>query len=236
MDQVDTQPIKSFFDNRTTYDKIIYYNYMVHKEIHVEIRNFLEKNIKDEYDILDLGCGDCSHLSETISGTGVRKYVGVDISPAALEQATMHLEDSTNDTELIEDDFINYVENCDNNKYDIVLTGYSIHHLFYHHKQQFFDTCSRILKDGGCLVHYDVVRLHDETREQYIERYFKIIDSWVNLDSEDKQSVKFHIKECDFPSSYEEIVFMAVNSGFTSKPGRIYADKHRIHTLSCFIK
>lgn len=236
MDQTEIKPIKSFFDSWTTYDKVVYFNYMLHKEIHRELRNFLQKNINNEYDILDLGCGDCSHLPKTLAGTKVRKYVGVDISPIALEHAAKHAENITNEADLIEDDFIKYIQNCDNSKFDIVLTGYSIHHLFYPHKQKFFDNCSRIIKDGGYIIHYDVLRLHDETREQYIERYFRIIDNWVNLENEDRESVKSHIAECDFPSSYEEIAFMAVNSGFTSKPGRLYSDKDRVHTLTCFLK
>lgn len=236
MDQRILRPFKSFFDNWSTYDKLIYYNYMLHNEIHAVLGDFLRDTVPDEFCMLDLGCGNCSQIAKTLKGTGIKHYIGVDLSYPPLEKAATYFEDLGCNTELIEDDYMHYFSNCEKEHFEVVLSGYSVHHLYYNDKQSFFDNCYRTLKNGGYFVHYDVVRLHEETREQYIQRYYSKIDEWANLDKEEIATVKEHIKQYDFPSSYEELVFMAVNSGFTVKPGRLYSDKHRIHTLSCFLK
>lgn len=236
MDQPDLNPFRSFFDNWTTYDKIIYYNYMVHNEIHAALRNFLLTNIPGDFSLLDLGCGDISRMVQSLEGISVIKYIGVDSSGEALQKASLSLEKLICEKELVENDLLNFTENCEPEQFDVVIAGYSLHHIYYNNKQKFFDNCFRVLKPGGYFVHYDVVRLHEESREQYMQRYFTIIDEWTNLDISEIESIKEHVSRSDFPSSYEELAFMAVNSGFTTKPGRIYSDKNRVHSLSCFLK
>ena len=236
MDRTEINSIKTFFNQWNTYDRVVYFNYMAHKEILSSLRQFLEQNVTEPFDLLDLGCGDCSQTVKIIEGTNIRNYTGVDISPVALEQAANQFQQISCNNNFQEADFSSYIESEVENSFDIVIAGYTVHHLFYPHKQAFFDNCYRILRKNGYLVHYDVMHLENETRDQYIDRYFSIIDGWENLQNDERESVKAHISECDYPSSYEEIGFMAMSANFKLKPGKLYTDQHSIHTLSCFQK
>lgn len=57
---------------------------MAHKEIHSELKNFLDYNINWEVDFLDLGCGDCSQIIKTFDDIKVKNYIGIDISSGQL--------------------------------------------------------------------------------------------------------------------------------------------------------
>lgn len=232
-----TDPTNKFFSRWDTYDRVVSHNYMYHREIRHELGDFLDRTFNGKsLSILDIGCGDCSQITATMDSSSIGSYVGVDISAVALEAAEERLSELAFSFRLLEQDFTAFIEKCESSSFDLVLAGYSVHHLKYHNKQDFFRNCYRILRPGGYLAHYDVMRLNGETRSQYLERYFDIINGWEYLEDGERTFVMEHISECDFPSSPDELFGMVKDPGFKLTPGMLYADESSIHSLSCFQK
>lgn len=236
MKQSNTDDIKSFFNSWSTYDKVVHFNYMAHSEIFASLRRFLDEFKKEELNILDVGCGDCRHIPEILDDSRIKSFTGVDISSTAISDARKKLDNLKSKAVFVEDDFVNYIRSCEDSSFNLLIAGYSAHHLFYDKKQEFFDNCFRVLQDGGCFIHYDLQRLENETRNQYIERYYGIIDKWEKLNFEERLSIKNHITESDFPSSMEEALNMIKKSGFSKNPGVLFVDNYKTHILNYFIK
>lgn len=137
---------------------------------------------------------------------------------------------------MFENNIKNFVEKSDKTKFDIILVGYSMHHIHYEEKQQFLDNCFKCLKDNGYLIHYDIIRFEDQTRDEYLKRYYKILDDWDKMETHEIQSIKEHITECDFPSSYKELNSMVEKSGINSEFIELFTDKFGVHSLCHFIK
>ena len=115
--------------------------------------------------VLDLGCGDGRIVALVLEAKpGVTAAVGVDNSPPMIERARARF---TGDDRVV-------VREHDLGRplpalgvFDVVVSGFAIHHLAHERKRALFAEIAEILRPGGLFANLEVVQcatpeLHDE--------------------------------------------------------------------------
>ena len=134
----------------TTRDNFLYHEMMSHPALFTHA---------DPRQVVIIGGGDCGTLREVLKHPGVAKAVQCDIDEQVTRMAEKwfpELCDSNHDAraELLFDDGIAYMKNCEEGSVDIVIVDSTdpvgpAEGLF---NKSFYDSCFRALKDDGILV------------------------------------------------------------------------------------
>ena len=134
----------------TSLDNFIYHEMMSHPAL---------QSHPQPRDILIIGGGDCGTLREVLKHNSVQRCVQVDIDERVTrvtEEFFPELCDSNHDprAELLFDDGIQYVANCNAAQFDVVIIDSTdpvgqAARLF---SSEFYSDCQRITRDGGILV------------------------------------------------------------------------------------
>lgn len=231
----NTEEIRKFFDQWNLYKRVIDHNYMAHREICAEMKKYLCDSSARDFTLCDAGCGDASSISKILHGTRISKYIGIDLSPFALEKAKENISSLNCDAEFLEGGLISYLAQLGEQSIDIVLAGFSVHHFQDQDKRSFFEQCHRILTSKGYLLFYDVFRRSGESRDDYLHHYFINSDAyWTALSEPQIKAMKKHVASYDFPSNIEEITEIASNAGFRKSPSLLFSDPPGFHRLYVF--
>ena len=195
------------------YDHITEHNYMFHQEIYAEISELLkQRHDAGQYWMLDLGCGNARYLVPALTETMPAHYQGIDLSQAALDEAADYLAELPSVT-LTHGDLLQAVEST-TDTWDVIFTGYALHHLSAEDKARFFQAVARCLSPGGWLVMVDVVREEKQSREHYLEGYLKFMrETWVKVPPEQLDEACAHVESYDFPECLSTLNEMAEASG-----------------------
>lgn len=196
------------------YESIAIGNHMSHREIYVLVATRLSQlYVKGGYKMLDLGCGDTRFLEPCFSVSRPAFYQGVDLSDAALDLARKRL-GYLGKTAWAKQDLLEHLKQ-DTEKYDVIFSGYAVHHLTTASKSEVFASASRHLESGGCFMLVDVIRESEQTREAYIADYLsKIRNNWQGLTAQMVDEACAHVAAFDFPESFETLDLMAQRAGF----------------------
>lgn len=233
--QHDSEHAKQFFDRWHLYQQIIGNDYMAHHGIHAALCKFVVSQIDKPFTLLDLGCGDASAIPGTFAGTTLQAYTGVDLSPVALDRAAKNLVAVPFEVHLVEDDFTCYLVHSGLGRFNVILAGFALHHLYPEEKREFFKQCYATLEHPGYLLLYDVFRRPSETREEYMQAYCRhCSEHWTQISHEGLADTIEHVNECDFPETYGTLAIMASEVGFTSEPTPLFADASQFHCLYKF--
>ncbi|MFO1482577.1 MAG: class I SAM-dependent methyltransferase [Verrucomicrobiaceae bacterium] len=198
----------------TLYDAISEQNYMFHREIYAQVAELLgRRHQRGPYTLLDLGCGNARFLAPCLQTATPERYDGVDLSPTALEEARDYLRGVSNVT-LHHNDMLQAVSDA-TTAYDIIFSGFAMHHLDSEAKQQLFHACAAKLVPGGQFILVDVVREEDQTREQYLENYLHFMRTqWTTVLSDQLDEACSHVATYDFPETLADLTQMARNASF----------------------
>lgn len=123
-----TTEIQEFFEQWNIYQKIIKFNYLLHRELFTILHNFLNTHGHNPFILLDLGCGDASLMTRALQETNVSQYHGIDVSEVALTYAKNNLETINCKKIWLLGDFAKLINNFQN-QFDFIIAGYSMHHL-----------------------------------------------------------------------------------------------------------
>ncbi|NIN33721.1 MAG: methyltransferase domain-containing protein [Gammaproteobacteria bacterium] len=231
----NTEEIRKYFDQLNLYKKIVDHNYMAHREIYAEMKKFLHNSSARNFTLCDAGCGDASSISKILHGSRISKYIGIDLSPFALEKANENISSLNCDAEFLEGDIINYLAQLKKQSIDIFVAGFSVHHFQDQEKRFFFEQCHRILTSTGYLLFCDVFRRSSESRDDYLHHYFTNSDAyWTALPEPEIKALKKHVTSYDFPTNIEEITEIASNAGFRKNPILLFSDSPGFHRLYVF--
>lgn len=216
----------------SAYDTIIRENYMFHREIHARLREVIAgRAALGGYSLLDLGCGNASGLAETLRDFPPTSYLGVDLSPAALEGAARSLA-GLPVVELREQEMLKCLADLVPGSADVVYSGFAMHHLPQRDKRRMFEAIAEVRSPGGMLLLVDVVREPGESRAQYLESYLRMVATeWPALSAAQLREVCQHVAEHDFPESGPVLEEMASQVGLTQC--RVLA-RHRQHYAMLF--
>jgi SAM-dependent methyltransferase len=193
----------------TIYDTLTEKNYMFHREIYGQVADLLlERRKAGPYRILDLGCGNARFLAPCLKAAPPAYYQGVDLSLTALDEAREYLRDFKN-VEFLHEDMLRAVEGGDST-FDIIFSGFAIHHLSSAGKQQLFRACARRLKPGGKFIMVDVAREEGQTRKQYLEEYVGFMRTgWTEVIPAQLDEACAHVTAYDFPETVRDLSQMA---------------------------
>ena len=143
-------------------------------------------------------------------------YQGVDLSEAALEEARAYLAELSCPVMLTHGDLLEAVESTDK-KWDVIFTGFAVHHLTSEEKARFFQAVGRCLSDSGCLLMVDVVREENQSRENYLEGYLRDMrERWTQIPPDQLETACTHVATYDYPEYLSTLQEMATVSGLNS--------------------
>ena len=214
---VPNQDNSLFIDSWWIYQQVLDADYMHHRSLHDRLAMFLRERFSARgISILDLGCGDARHLAGALGGQRVTHYRGVDLSAAALTAARANIAGlSPQETELVQSDLLEAISREDFG-FDLVFSGFALHHLTFEQKQRFFLMAAQRLNDTGVLAIMDVARESSEDLPTYLDRYCAwIMSSWIALPPPSREAVCAHVRDNDFPERPEDLSEMALKAGLT---------------------
>lgn len=165
----------------TLYDALSEKNYMFHREIYAQITTLLQqRHAQGPYHLLDLGCGNARFLAPCLKAAPPASYDGVDLSASALDEARTYLNGIAN-TAIHHKDMLKAVEDTDS-AFDVIFTGFAVHHLDAADKQRLFTACAERLAPGGQFILVDVVREEGQSREHYLDGYLNCMRTqWTEV-------------------------------------------------------
>jgi SAM-dependent methyltransferase len=196
------------------YDALSAKNYMFHHEIYALVADMLgRRHAAGAYTLLDLGCGNTRFLAPCLKAAPPSRYEGVDLSATALDEARGYLR-GLPDVALHCQDMLLAVREA-SAAFDVIFTGFAVHHLESEQKQQLFHECAAKLVPGGCFIMVDVAREEGQTREQYLEGYLDTMRTrWTAICSEDIDAACAHVASFDFPETVSSLTRMADTASF----------------------
>jgi len=110
---------------------------------------------RDVARMLDLGCGDGRLMALVLAARpGVQELVGLDNSPPMIERAEARFVDERRTT-IVAHDLREPLP--DLGVFDVVTSGFAIHHLAHERKQSLFGEAANVLRPGGVFVNLEVV-------------------------------------------------------------------------------
>lgn len=220
--QIDDSPVgegNSFFNQQwQTYRRVLAHNYMRHRELAAIAQEFFANRRGQPCSLLDLGCGDGYFTRRAVPEGVLRRYVGVDLSPFALELARTELKAIAADCDFIKADILQACEYLvlHRQKFDLVLSSFCVHHLQTSAKEKLCAVVSKLLAPSGSWLMIDIVRKPGETREHYLERYRGwITRDWKEIRADETVLINEHISSSDFPEDEATLEQLANRAGLS---------------------
>lgn len=208
------QAIRDFFQGWQLYQQVIAGNYMLHEQIAEQLRTVLQPRMHPGMAVLELGCGDAYVLSRVLAGSRIAHYRGIDLSAPALDFARQNLAGLAADVQLHADTMQKAADYVDR-RYDLIIAGYSLHHLVEQDKRALLGWLRRQLTEGGELFVYDVFRRDGESREHYLQRCVDAFRAqWSSLNPAQHARVAEHVLQQDYPESLASWERLARDAGF----------------------
>ena len=125
------------------------------------IKNDLVKsvNIKENYKVLDLGCGTATLTILLKKTYPDAEIVGLDGDPKVLEIAKSKIKQEKLDIHL--DEGMSFELPYEDNSFDLVVSSLMFHHLTHRNKIRTFKEILRVLRDDGKLYFVDFGEPHN---------------------------------------------------------------------------
>ncbi len=203
---------------------------MFHNEIYSGVTDLLaQRNDKGHFRLLDLGCGNARYLAPCLKRSPPALYEGVDLSDAALAEAREYLAELNGQVILTHQDLLEAVASTEKT-WDILFSGFAIHHLMPDEKARFFRAAGRCLAENGWLILVDVVREENQDRESYLDGYLKFMrEKWTHVPQAQLEEACTHVHDHDYPESLSTLREMAGAAGLNCT--RLISRHAQHHTL-----
>ena len=207
----DNLTTEEFFDSITNeYDHLIDRGVPRHAEMLEMILAYLPER-KDSLSILELGCGTGKLTRKILSRFPKAKLEIVDISLEMLKATEKSITNNSN-IKYIQSDFKNL--DLDANKYDLILSSISIHHLVDDEKEKFVKKLFRWLKPKGTLCFGDQFKgVKDEYYKKHIDLWKQYADR-NNIEKEIWEKWMKHQDESDYHCATGNYYIWLTNAGF----------------------
>jgi len=119
-------------------------------------------------------------------------------------------------------------------RFDLIVAGYSIHHLNAVEKKNLFNILRSKLSFNGFLIVYDIVSEEKESREAFLNRSAEFVTSeWTQFTSQQSETLKEHILNNDYPESWTSWSSIALESGYATT-NLLYRDSKKLFGIMKF--
>jgi cyclopropane fatty-acyl-phospholipid synthase-like methyltransferase len=213
-----TPDTTAFFTHTwSVYDLITEHNYMSHREIYAKVCDLLQsRTTSGQYRLLDLGCGNARFLAPCLERFPPSSYQGIDLSDSALGEARTYLAKLPCPVELIHGDLLEAMEKTDG-VWDVIFTGFALHHLATEEKARFFQAAGGSLSDNGWLLMIDVVREENKSREDFLAGYLTDMrECWTQISADQLEAACAHVAAYDRPECLSALQEIAKASGLNN--------------------
>ena len=210
--------IKAFFETWELYTIVIEEDYMIHQEVMSYLIRRLTQLGWSDISVLEVGCGDAYVISEIARRLmNIESYCGIELSRMAMDFASDKLKNKIDEVTLINGDMVEETPYIDQ-QFDLIIAGYTIHHLDRKAKIDFLCSLKDRLRPGGLLIVYDLVSEEGEAPDVFIERLIGLFNSnWSKLSPEQLQNVSEHVSQNDKPEPWSSWRGIASESGFATQ-------------------
>jgi len=203
--KLSINPASAYFnENWQRYQSTISNNTLYHHEMLSALQAFLSENIgSSTFSFVDVGCGDSSTVVPILTGTAVKKYIGIDAAKDVLKIASDTLEHLDCEKELIAEDMITAISKL-TESVDIIFTSYAVHHLSSLDKRNFIANCKQRLNPRGFLLMVDGVLKPNQMRHEWLDALeHRIVKSNPEITVDELVNRMQHPREADFPETIE---------------------------------
>lgn len=227
--------VGEFFDGWSVYQKLLDSNAMFHRELYHGLRealayrrSVLAGEASHGFSLLDLGCGNAAFMASVLADHPGMDYLGVDLSSVALERAGSMLHSMPVRAHLLQIDMQQALDQllAEGRTFDVVFSGYALHHLQAWEKCELLKGLARLLGPDGQLMVIDMFMAPDEDREHYMQAVDTYVRGhWTALLSDEAEAVMAHIRQYDFPETPDQFREMASLAGFSAAERRLCRDR-----------
>jgi SAM-dependent methyltransferase len=221
-----------FQEEWATYQKLVDYNYLFHREAYETLNRFLAAEMPAPFGFLDLACGDAGPSVNALHGTAVARYTGIDASAPALALAQRSLALLPCPATLDEGDFAAALTGGRLDA-EIIWIGLSLHHFRTAEKLELMHAARRALRDGGSFLIYENASPGHESRAAWMKRWDLQRPSWQAFTDAEWEAVRAHVHERDFPETDDTWRALGTAAGF-GKVRRLYICPTDLFRLYCF--
>lgn len=127
-------------------------------------KNFLQKT--KGATVLELGCATGFPIGKALIEAGVN-YTGIDLSEAQIKMA--HAEFPQWKHNFLQAEMLNYLKNSPSNKFDGILSMFSIRHLPRIYHAELYTEIYRTIKPGGLLLIDCTIDPHDGSSDDWVD-------------------------------------------------------------------
>src|ERR1700746_3638711 len=173
------EPAAALFQHQwQLYSKFVDNNYFYPREVYGQLHRILVEEAVQPFRFLDIACGDARATVETLKGTRVAHYYGIDLSSAALELASEGLKALGCPVTLYHRDFVEALRNWPE-PVDVAWIGLSLHHLIAPAKLSLMREVRGIVGDSGLFLIYENASPDGEDRDAWLHRWDRQKQSWT---------------------------------------------------------
>ena len=202
----------------TAFDKSVSYydNWMKiaipgHDKIFSTALELIPHKKYEAFDVLDLGAGTGLFSEFVINKYSRAEFLLVDLAPKMLSLARERFRDHKERFEYIVGDY----RDCkDKNKFDLVISSLSIHHLIDIDKEKLFRQIFLSLKDSGVFINVDQIKgATPAIQKMYWESWLRMVREKGAAEEQIQESIQRR-KEYDQDASLEDQLRWLTEAGF----------------------
>jgi hypothetical protein len=217
---VDALALEQFQRQWGTYQKLVDSDILSHNAVGRLLHRILENELREPFSFLDIACGDAHRTVETLAGTRISRYRGIDLSVQALRLAAANLKNAPFEVELDHGDFVEAMKARE--PVDIAWCGLSVHHLEGSEKVDFLRAVRASTNKSFLL--YEPTLLDGESRDAYMERFVRVNTVKMTMLSPGEfAEVEHHVRTCDYPETSGRWCGIGIEAGF-AKAEELFCD------------
>lgn len=214
----DLDPATIFETDWQIYRTLVDNNLLFHQEVSDVLVREITARFSAGFRFLDLACGDADVMSRALRKTTVDHYLGVDLSPQALEIAAKNMEDASFEARLEQIDILTTLfENPDT--YDVIWCGLCLHHFqSSEEKTQVFSAIHSALSSNGVFFSFEPVLPEGMSLDAFNrQNRQKFREDWSPpLTELQFERLMIHIETCDFPETAHGWLTAGRAAGFST--------------------
>ena len=201
-----------FQDMWGIYRKVVDHNYLNHREAYAALRRLLQHQ-RPGFTFLDIACGDASFSAAALAGLPVGRYIGIDLSQPALNEASANIARLPCPTELRHGDFADWLTVCEE-PVDLAWIGLSLHHLPFERKLETMRHVRRLVGQAGTLLIYENTCRTSESRAGWMKRWDRQRKDFSAFSGLEWLLLTTHVHSMDHPETVSAWRELGHRTGF----------------------